>query len=352
VAAAAHEYRLSGTLERLAPHLTASLVDPRSFAAIRRIADCLPAALTRRMYLEYRLAEVPPAADFVFCVDRSSASLLANADWLPGELRQAAAWDGVIRLCSAWMRGRSPLRAGIYDAWLEFDTGRHPPAADWFVPSVFAGLSSAVPVERLWEPALETLGGPMGATAAAAVRRSVGALPEGVRLLYVGRMLSRSHDAVRLCVSPLNGAALGEYLGRIAWPGDIDALCAWLSSLAVDGQRSALDAATLLHLDIAGDLQPYAGVEIPLDQHRQLISGIAERRLLDQLCDEGLCAEPLRAAVTAWPGSSSEWLPHQCWPSLTMRRVSHVKLVWRAGRPAEAKTYLSYFHAFSRRHAA
>jgi hypothetical protein len=73
--------------------------------------------------------------------------------------------------------------------------------------------------------------------------------------------------------------------------------------------------------------------------------------MLNSLCGLQLCSASKRDALVRWCGHTVEQLPHACWPSLVLRRVSHVKLVFGPDAAAEAKTYLSVFHGCLRHHA-
>jgi hypothetical protein len=162
-------------------------------------------------------------------------------------------------------------------------------------------------------------------------------------------MYPRSERAVRLCVGPLGGDGLLGFLRAVDWPGSRADVSALLASLACGDDVTAFDSTTLVHLDVLGGVLPRLGLEVPFQQHRQMIGGISEVALLDVICERGWCAPAKRDQLLQWPGYSLERFSHQCWSSLALRRVSHVKVVIEAGRAPEIKTYLSFFHGFSRR---
>jgi hypothetical protein len=319
------------------------------YAAVRRVTGCLPAALTQRIYLECRLHELEPLVDVVFCVDDKSREHLLepHRDWLDPSLRNHPLWKGLERLCSEWANRQSELHELIYDIWLEFDAGERSIGLEALVPSVFVGFTSHLDLPRstLWmagREALELLsGGPIPRAVRRTAERCVRALPDGANLLYVGNMFPRDSTAIRLCVSPLEGAALCGYLDRIAWPGSVDVVNAGLATVA---EAARQPRTALLHVDVRDAVQPRIGIEVPLDQRAQLHGRLAESALLERLCNANLCTATKRDALLAWPGHSREMFPHQLWPSLALRRVSHVKLVTDGARKLSAKAYLSIFH--------
>jgi hypothetical protein len=345
---------LTTTMAAATPYLPSTLVDNPARAALHGITDRLPAALTRRAYLECRLAARAPRVDLVFCVDASSRRLLMGPQrkWLPDHLRAHPLWVGLERLCAHWADPASRVGASIYDLWLEFDTASPPPAGDVLVPSVFVGMARTIhtTARETWRGGrrtLETLlNRSLDPRLLAAMRPVVDRLPAGVSLNYVGVMYPRSPTALRLCVSPLAGAPLLDYLRAIAWPGDVDALAAFLRAIPRGAGTTAFDAVTLLHLDVEDGVLPRIGLELPLPQYPLPIDAQPEREYFETLCARGLCARAKRDALARWPGYAVEPFPHQCWPSVAVRRVSHLKIVYAAGGGVELKTYLSYFHAF------
>ncbi|MGH9347400.1 MAG: hypothetical protein ACRD26_09060 [Vicinamibacterales bacterium] len=341
---------LARTLDTVDAHLPRELVDLEMRAALQRVAERLPAALTRRIYLECRLHEAAPAVDLVLCVDRASRARLEGppAGWLPPALRSHPLWTGVARVCSRWGDPTSALHARIYDLWLEFDARERPSGTDALVPNVFIGFigSRSAPRDEVWLAAQASLELLRSRSIAPEIRLAaqhcIRSLPATATLAYVGCMYPRDSEALRLCVAPVDGLAVADYLRRITWPGSSEALersLLALSSAAAGGAR-----ATLLHVDVRDTVQPRIGIEMALQQVPQLRGDLVERHLLDRLCGLDLCTAAKRDALMRWPGYTEEILPHHCWPSIVLRRVSHVKLVFEPGRRPLAKAYLSVFH--------
>jgi hypothetical protein len=351
---------LSNTMAAADRFLPSALVGRAARRAIADITDRLPAALTRRTYLECRLAERAPRVDLVFCVDRASRHLLGELQcaWLPRTLQTHPLWMGLSRLSAHWADPSSRVGAAIYDLWLEFDAEEQPGHVHTLVPNVFVGLLRRVttpPIEA-WHGGRGTiemmLGRAFPPSLVALGDEVVARLPSGANVSYVGVMYPRSDQSIRLCVSPLAGAALLDYLRAIGWPGELDIVADLLWAIPYGPGRTALEATTILHLDLAEGVQPRIGLEIPLPQYPRPLDAPAARDVFQALGDCGLCATAKHDALLRWPGYAMEQFAHQCWPSVALRRVSHVKIVHDPRTPArlaaatEAKTYLSYFHDF------
>jgi hypothetical protein len=326
---------LSGTLDRVAPHLPPALVSATALARVRDAAAWLPAALSNWLYLECRLRRVQ-----------------AGDASLPAALGGVEAWRRAAALARAWADPGSPLARAVESVWLEFDlddasaaAGR-PPAPGVFVDFTQEAFESGSPAERfaLAEAALRPLlAGEMPDATARGVRRCFDALPAGAYLLYVGVLLPRGTDLVRLCVIGLGEDALLSYLRDVGWAGAPDELRALTSELA--------RAPEIVHLDVgpSGAPSPRVGLEYPFARRSQLRGAIDEVALLDHLVTRGLCTPEKRDALARWPGHAFDTMRHELWPSLVVRRVNHVKLVCDAGRPVRAKGYLAMNHEFYRR---
>ena len=347
---------LAATLSILDRHVPADLVGPEARAILDRLGQRIPAALTRRIYYECRLRDAAPDVDLIICVDDVSRLLVSRAeDWLPSRLRGHPLWAGIGRLCSAWQDGGARRATGIYDVWLEFDADDA--SATALVPSVFVGFAEprTTPLAQLWSYArgsVETIHGrPLNREIVRTARRCLDRLPAGGTLLYVGLMYPRDQEALRLCVAPLQSTRLLDYLAAIEWPGSIDQVAATLRAIQARPPDSGLEATTIVHLDLAQGVRPRLGLEIYLAQLPQLLERVVEDDVLDSLCRMGLCAPSKRDALVHWSGHTVEQFPHECWSSLVLRRVSHVKLVFAPEREPEAKAYLSVFYGFSPHHS-
>jgi hypothetical protein len=81
-------------------------------------------------------------------------------------------------------------------------------------------------------------------------------------------------------------------------------------------------------------------MEYPLARAPQLRGEIAEQALLDLLERRALLGPADRLALYEWIGYQEEIRAHELWPSVTVRRVNHLKLTVAAEGAPTLKLYL------------
>ena len=319
---------------------------PAAQERLAAVCQRLPAMLTRRIYLECRLAGDGGRVDLIVRVDRQAAGILGGREaGLDPALRETPAWRRLGEAARRWIR-EPRLREAVAALWLEFDLpecgsfgGLPRPRA--FVEPERAWLAGAHAAE-LAAPILDLLqalvpGAPEGARRAVegALLRWRTAVP------YLGADPGNAGFPLRLCLAMRARSRLVECLRGLGWPGADrldDVLPASLPA----------EAPTLTHLDLGDRPSPKLGVEATLARRPQLSGRIAEGALLDELVARGLCSLPRRQALDTWPGHSLTSLAHEIWPSLMSRRVNNVKLQIAADRVVAAKGYLCLAHGFWR----
>jgi hypothetical protein len=337
---------LARTLNVATPHLPADLVPPAARDRLVAVCERLPATLTRRMYLECRLAGDGGRVDLIVRVDRHAAGILAGRDaGLDPALRETPPWRRLSEVARCWI-GEPRLWEAVAGLWLEFDLpecgsfgGLQRPRA--FVEPERAWLAAA-PEAELAPPVLALLRPlvPQAPEAAwSAVARALRRWRAGVP--YLGADPGSTHFPLRLCLATRARSRLVENLRDLGWP-EADRLDAALPA------SLPLAAPTLTHVDLGDRPGPTLGVEATLARRPQLSGRIAEGALLDELVARGLCSPGRRRALEAWPGHSITSLAHEIWTSLVTRRVNNVKLLVTAGGVAAAKGYLCFAHGFWR----
>ncbi len=299
----------------------------------------LPAALASGVYLECRLAPGAGQVDVILRVEREGAAVLAGrnpAISLPEPLSTHPAWAGVANVCGAWMDGLGAMR-GVDHLWIEFDLDPHgggPPA-----PSVFVGLeprtSAAGWTLLLEELAERLLPGGLDPETARALRRVLAASPPGVRTPYLGFMLARPGGVVRVYFAGVPEGGVPGLLEGIGWPASTRRLME-----AVSRTGSGRPRISMVHVDVAGEVLPRVGIEYALLRRPQLRGVLAEAEFLDGLVESGLSGRAKREALGEWPGRARAVLPHELWPSLLVRRVNCVKLLYDDPGRLQAKAYL------------
>jgi len=347
---------LADTLQVLAPRLPAALAPVAAYASTQAAAARLPAALTEWAYLECRLGGHPAPPDLIVEVRAGARGLLTGDDPGPGLAPALAAnpvWERVAALARRWADPRSPLHTALYCLWLEFDVSAHPHGAPP-LPGVFAGFTPAAaragtPARRaaLAAEALEVLaGGPLDAARRATLVEAHRCLPAGASMYYVGILLPRGTDVLRLCPGDVAARDLPAYLGAVGWPGDVDALGQLLRDAGRTRRGAFAPDPALLHLDLGAQVLPRLGLEMVFDRRAQTRGVLAEGAFMRWLVRHGLCTAPEAAALAGFPGCGIERLPHQLWRSMVMRRVNHVKLVIDGAGPPRAKAYLVLHHRY------
>lgn len=327
-------FSLADSLSIVLPYLAPALADEMGRSDLLRHAASIPAIPFA--LLECRLAQPGPVDLSIGVADderqkqRLERGLARLADGSRG-------WDEVMRFVTRW-RAAEPGTAGPQTAWFEFDVAGSGPSA----PAVFLTL-----------PCPDGDAGPVGAAAWLSaelpelVERWEATLPQGAGGLFAGTMPARATRTARLNVAGFSA----------------DAASAWL---AAHGSRPPtepetfemlfrLGGATILAVDLGDRLGPRFGIECkPTTEEAAL-------QILDFLTRRGLCSGPAAQAVHTWRGCDSplragSWPVHlvldalasgAAAPSLLVREINHLKIVWDEGVPSEAKIYLSFRHTIA-----
>lgn len=311
-------WTVAGSLRYIAPELPAALVTHAARERLLAVADRIPAARTRWMYLECRLAADATQTDLIIRVAREPTS-----------------HDAIDAL---WLEFDCPIDGRSVDAVLES-------------PGVFADICPAVyaraPVRERCTATLDVVRSLSSAALTgemtSVIERCVFALPSGAAILYVGNFPHRDAATRRLCIGGITDDALPAYLERIGWPGTWSRISRVLGPLASLGACPGRSAA-IVHIDVSADVAPTIAVELPFSRVSQVAGRVAELGVIDALVTAGLCDRAKRDALLAWPGRRVAIMPHELWPSSVTRRINHVKLVWRPDEDVEAKVYLAASH--------
>lgn len=341
-----------------AGHLSPELVAPEEMERITGIARLLPPA---SFIFECRLGTDVAQADFLLRftpVDGSRQALMEHLEPLAraGDPRHQPYWRALHDFCRAWSVAGSLLDREIIAVWLELDlfgTQDRLPAPCFF----FDFADGAREHEEVTASILSLLfPGPLTESTRRNVARCLESLTPGGQLFSVGTMFNRGPDAIRLCLAEMPAAALTPYLARIGWEGPAEELNALIAGLAGDADHLALA------VDVGERIFSPVGVEFHIEGEtagRRVRWG----RFLDTLAAAGECVPAKRDGVLAWLGHMHARTAPERWPanlralseaagpemlSTFLRQVSHVKVVYDAGRPPQAKAYLEFMHRWLR----
>jgi hypothetical protein len=335
-------FSLAGTIDYIAPRLQGALVAPEALTAVRALAESIPASLTSWIDFECRLREGRPQVDLSVRIDRRARDRFARYSRERAAASGGAAWHRAAALGQAWADPATSTSVAVGGLWLEFDlaAGIDPATAPprLFIDFVRQAPAPADRLDILADALAPITGSPRPEWLRAGIHRCVHALPAAAGIVYVGLPADDRVTAVRLCVIGMDEADAAGYLETVGWPGDVAVLD------RRPGSGRARGGIVHLDLDDRGGIGSRIGLEYPLRRRPQVKGVVADTALLDHLVASGACAAAKREAMLAWPGCELGVLPHEIWPSLVMRRVSHVKFVCDRDEPFEAKAYLCVAH--------
>jgi hypothetical protein len=306
--------------------------------------------MTHWIDIECRLGADRPQVDLIVRIDRRGRGML-----------EAQPWPRLAAFARAWADSAATLERAVNAVWLEFDVvdavgGVLRMAGDEPAPlrprvfldltrDAYAASSAGCRLTAIIDALAPLAGEPAPRWLRRGLERCLRHLPPSAYLLYVGLPAEDSIRHVRLCVLGLGERRVGAYLHAVGWPGHLADLREHLTRLADLPGREAANVATL-HFDIDDQerVRPALGFEYALARRPQVRGTIREKSFFDRLVECAACDARKREALLQWPGCSIETLPHAIWPSLVMRRVSHVKIVYDSPSAFEAKAYLCGSH--------
>lgn len=334
---------LAGVIDTLCSNLSPALVTPGAVQNLQELARELPPI--HRGIFECRLGANTPQVDLsqgILGYDGEPAVLIEHIARMAlvsdGEMHPA--WSRLQDFCTRWDDTHSPLHGSIRTIWLEFDLVSPSPSAP--APSLFLSLKSDdLTASEARAVVVEALGVLLDEQAFSAlrhnVRRCFEAATEGTRVLYVGTMLARQTEAVRIEFHPPTPDRVIPYLEQIGWSGpvgEVENLMAQLVDL--------VDRIDMVDINVGTRIFPTIGLQCVLDKSPHHEPRWAT--FLDHLVAQGMCTQRKRDALLAWPGYTNpssaplSQLPDQL--EVFKRQISHIKIVRHPRRSLEAKAYL------------
>jgi hypothetical protein len=338
-------WSIAELLERGAPRLDAIARSGSTRSRLVDMARALPAALSRRIYLEVWLGQLRPRIDLIAKVEASERDLLAGkvASPLDGSAAAELGWERLAAFGRAWSEPGSRLDTGVKAVWLEFDLDPTDPDASMPAPRIFVDFHREAhrhpSVEArldLARDVLRLLAGAERLEAAEPLRACLLHLPRAGTMPYLGVFAGADGElTLRACITGL-AADLPQYMATIGWPGDSDALAQRVLGPLSRSQPGGAHPA-VVQLEVAPRLDRRIGLEYAFARPGR--PGLSsEASFLAELVRRGWCTADNREAVESWPDQSIELLPHDVWHSRVARQLAHVKVV--VADMVVAKAYL------------
>jgi hypothetical protein len=236
-----------------------------------------------RVALECRLADPAPTIELQQSIRRDGGEPALLRDHLlatqPTAREGDGPWARLARFCAAWADPTTLLYGGITEVFLEYDIDRAPQAD--LTPSVFFSVAEsdgfaiaeaalALLLPEPWPPGL-----------AGNLAACFTVCPPGASVTYIGAMLGRTTEALRVNIKGLQLDELAPFLEAVGWDGPPKAVEHWAGWAwdRVDGVTVCLDVGEVVY--------PHLGLECALR-----IQPAGEPRwsdLLEELSEEGLC---------------------------------------------------------------
>ena len=329
--------------------ITPTIINNNNWNNIKAIASIFPQAITNFFGFEYRLSNNDTYTDFLLCIDAAETGkkILGDDNYklkLPQELLEQPEWQQLTNFGNVWCKEDSPLDNLVHNVWLEFDLDSEVSSTP--IPSVFFGISPSE-TETNFDWVTDTalpllLNRPVSANVKQGVKRCLATIPTEAHVFQIGLMLSRSVDAVRLCIRNIKPQEIVPFLEQMGWGGDKDNLAKLLEELTPFVDRIDLD------IDVGDGIYPKIGLECYFTYQPSLQP--KWELFFAYLVKSGLCTEEKQQKLLNFPGFDRlgktdgklklEHLIGRKQETILFRGLHHIKLSYKQNRVTEAKAYL------------
>jgi hypothetical protein len=334
-------YTMESYLGVVSPYLHSDLVSPTALSHIYYTAQNLPpfSFAILECYLEENKSRVDMEVGFSHIPSNLSANYLENPNW---QIFQ--------EICQEWTEPNSFLSQRVKNIWLEFDIiGQKLQMPD---PCIFFGLNQEIASnsQDLIGMASKLLNQQISPELESNIQLSMNSFTS---IHYLGAMLSRSKQNIRIVANKINPRKLLDNLVEFGWKYPIDPLQSLVFEL------SEFVDSICLSYDIGEIILPRIGLECFLD--KQPSDEPRWQLFLDYLVDKGLCTASKKNAILAWTGFCQKSSQPDLWPknltwadsflgskalSIFSREISHIKVVYQPNSALEAKVYLWFGHGW------
>jgi hypothetical protein len=267
---------------------------------------------------------------------------------------RSPSWKSIHQLFQRWSDPDDSSLQHIKNMWFEFDLDS--PADDLPLPGIFlrlAKVSTQEIVDAIQIALRDLLQNRASLMSSEALLSTIEAIPEGGYPTYIGVMLSRKQDGIRLNIRGLTPGQVWDYLDAIKWPHQIDA------KHAIVDAALGLSQGFALTMDIHREVAPRIGFECIGGSPYHIDAGW--QNFFRHLIENNLCTAQQSEALHQWVGfvtpntSQIDWPIHLIlaaiaqgsnWYDVIFRKLSHIKIVYDPSLPLEAKAYLEVRHQF------
>lgn len=314
-------FSLKDCLLPVAHGLSNDLVSTKHLAVIYTLAELFPPL--SGVILECRLSASESRVDLAVFIPNPRIKL-------PAPIPNHPVWRCFQDICQDWADANSDLHQMVNAILLEFDVDGQPSKVP--ILCIFLNLEEAAgcQAQSLLEMAIKLLDSQVPPHLDSNLQLCVGALPAGAKITWIGAMLSRNSETVRLIASGISPVELPAYLAQVGWAGSVKELEGIIDNLS--GWVDNID----LSFDVGDSIPARIGLECYVANAHQ-----KEPRwqlFLSHLVTSGLCAPAKRNALLAWQGYDLQGL------SIFCRLTVYIKIVCQQGIPLEAKAYLGFWH--------
>lgn len=338
------EPTLHGQFVELERHMPPALFPPPARLRLVEVAERLPASLVGELCFECPLGRGGGYVDLAVAVEPNTISGLRGTtanqrDSAISRFRFGRLVVGLVNRCNtAVLRNGDVLRA----LYLAYDL-REPTGSDHANPGVYMHLNNTA-IERPAEAADAALGALIGTpipdVTSRIIRRCIDALPANAYVPHVAHFPGRHPWSVRLSIHGMRQSDVPSFLEQIGWPGSTAHVDRVLEGLTPAGTKGWPSQPAGLLLDIADDVLDRLGFEFPVNGYRRFGGELHAMDFLQRLVSRNLCTAEQLDAMIRWPGLSFDSSRSCRNPTVVLRTVNHIKLVYRSNRPIAVKAYL------------
>jgi hypothetical protein len=347
-------------LSSVESYIPEDLIAPQNYIEMKKLASYFNGAITSFFGFESRLNSPDARADYLFAVSsrrgerEALANLLRNGA-LPEEFTNKPEWQNVCKFVLEWVNPDSILYNNVLGLWFEFDMIEN--SSETPVPCVFLHITplhidSPEDMKKftwLTGTALPLLTGHrVSEKIEHQLLQAVQQLPEGAVMMDAGVMLSRSTSGLRLIIARICPTKIIPYLTALGWSDDNKEVSTLLKELEQQVTR------LVLHINITETgVDSKIGLECSF-AHDMFNLETRWSSFFDYLVKKKVCLPEKKEALLQFSGVEQEEprydfnltsykaaarISDSDFSSALVRYISHIKLIYKANCPLEAKAY-------------